>query len=294
MERISCCLWRRNGSFIIKDANGASLATLDSNGNATISGTLTVDNLKANQIAGLDIISNQLADLTSKVASLDASLAVLSASTQSANFTQASSSSLLNLADLNVNGLATISANLSVQGNGFIQGALTVLNNITTQNLLVSQFAYFINDVVFKGNVRFNSPPTFNSDTAGFAIIKKDSDNVQITFTQEYADTPVVTASIALNKLADDAAQKQLEDQVFNNGLLYVVTQRTTKGFIIRLNKPAPEDISFSWVALSVKDARTSGQASSPAVTPEPAATQSAAFQSIMNQLNNSPGNGGG
>ena len=281
-----------NGSFIIKNSSGASLAMFNANGNATFSGTLTVDNLKTNQIAGLDIISNQLADLTNQVASLSANLAVLSASTQSASLPQASMSSLLNLADLNVNGLATVSADLSVGGNGLIQGALSVLNNITTQNLLVSQFAYFINDVVFRGNVRFNSPPTFNSDTAGFAVIKKDSDNVQVAFTQEYADVPVVTASIALNKLGDDAAQKQLEDAVLNGNLSFVLTQRTTKGFVIRLNKPSPEDINFSWIALSIKDAKVSGLDSLPAVIPT--ATNSAAFQSIINQLNNSSGNGGG
>jgi hypothetical protein len=183
--------------------------------------------------------------------------------------------------------LATISADLKVGGNGLIQGALNILDSLTTKNLLVSQFAYFISDVVFKGNVRFNSPPTFNSDTAGFAVIKKDSYTVQVSFAQEYTDAPVVTASIALNKLGDDVVQKQLEDTVLNGNLSFVLTQRTTKGFLIKLNKSAPEDINFSWIALSVKDAKVSGLDSLPVVIPT--ATNSAAFQSIINQLNNSP-----
>jgi len=49
------------------------------------------------------------------------------------------------------------------------------------------------------------------------------------------------------------------------------------------LNKPAPEDINFSWVALSVQNAKTSGL--NLAVTPIPVATDSAAFQSILNQI---------
>jgi hypothetical protein len=212
-------------------------------------------------------------------------MAVLADATQSGEF--ATPSAMFNLANLNVNGLATISADLNVGGNSIIQGALDVLDNITTKNLLVSQFAYFINDVVFKGNVRFNSTPTFNSDTAGFAVIKQGQDSVQINFSQGYVNTPVVTASIALAKTGDSVTQANLENQILNGNLSYVITQRTTDGFAIRLNKPAPEDINFSWVALSVQDAKTAGLDVTPTIAPT--ATDSAAFQSIVNQLNVTP-----
>jgi hypothetical protein len=69
--------------------------------------------------------------------------------------------------------------------------------------------------------------------------------------------------------------------------LLLLVTQRTTKGFVIKLSKPAVEDVNFSWVSLSVQDAKTSGLNLD--VTPLPTATNSAAFQSILNQLNITP-----
>jgi hypothetical protein len=247
-----------------------------------VAGLIIADKIKANQIEGLDIFTN-------RISALEANAAVLSDATGSAELatTSANLPSALTLTSLNVEGLATVSGNLSVKGNGFIQGVLNVLDNITTKNLLVSQFAYFINDVVFKGNVRFNSTPTFNSDTAGFAVIKKNSDSVQINFNQEYANMPVVTANIALEKTGDDVAQKQLEDGILNGNLAYVVTQRTTKGFIIKLNKAATEDITFSWIALSVKDAKTWGLSFSPPITP--VATDSAAFQAIIDQLNNSP-----
>jgi hypothetical protein len=256
--------------------------------------TITARTIKADTIEGLEIYTNRLGSLADAVASLQSltgsQAAVLGAATGDATLAQTSAPltpSQLTLASLSIDGLATISADLNVKGNGLIQGALNVLDSLTTKNLLVSQFAYFINDVVFKGNVRFNSPPTFNSDTAGFAVVKKGSDNVSVNFSQEYADTPVVTASITLDKLGDDVAQKQLEDAVLNGNLSFVLTQRTTKGFLVRLNKAAPEDINFSWIALSVKDAKTSGLDNSSSITP--AATDSAAFQSIINQLNNFP-----
>jgi hypothetical protein len=96
-----------------------------------------------------------------------------------------------------------------------------------------------------------------------------------------------VTASIALGKVGDSVLQKQLEDAILNGNVSYIITQRTTKGFVIRLSKPAAEDMTFSWVALSVQNAKTSGLDLS--VTPIPASTQSAAFQSIVNQLNVAP-----
>ncbi len=247
---------------------------------------ITAKTIRADHIEGLEILTNQISALSNSVA-------VLSDATQSGELATATPSatttlpSTLNLSDLNVNGLATISADLNVAGNGLIQGALNVLDSLTTNNFLVSGFSYFMNDVVFKGNVRFNSTPTFNSDTAGFAVIKQGEDTVSVTFDNEYADTPVVTASIALDKINDQVAQKALEDAILNGNLSYVITDRTTQGFTIRLNKPAPEDINFSWVALSVQDAKTAGL--EPVVpTPEPQATQSAAFQSILNQVESS------
>jgi hypothetical protein len=280
-------------------ASGLAVATIDNQGNAsfsgqltsnslntgdaTISGTLHVEKLIADEIVGgLEIPTDQTLPLNDNTA-------VLADATGSAELATGSAQlpTVLTLTSLNVDGLATISADLNVGGNGLIQGALNVLNNLTTQNLLVSQFAYFIQDVVFKGNVRFDSTPTFNNDTAGFAVIQQGLDSVQVNFNQEYVNTPVVTASIAMDKTGDSATQQTLEDTILNNNISYVVTQRTTTGFVIKLNKPAPEDISFSWVALSVRDAQTSGLNLD--VTPIPTATDSAAFQSIINQLNITP-----
>ena len=251
-----------------------------------IADLITAKTIRADHIEGLEILTNQISSLSNSVAVLG---------TQSANLTTASGQipSMLNLSSLNVDGLATVSGDLTVKGNGLFQGALNVLESITTKNLTVSDFAYFINDVVFNGNVRFNQVPTFSKDTAGFAVIKQGDDTVQITFDQEYNNTPVVTASIVLDKVGDSITQKQLENGILNGNITYVITQRTTKGFVIRLNKPASQELNFSWVALSVKDANTSGLTPLPSITPDSSATPSAGVQSILNQLNGSAGNGG-
>ncbi|MCL6096327.1 MAG: hypothetical protein M1444_01410 [Patescibacteria group bacterium] len=263
--------------------------------------TINAKTIKVDRIEGLEIYTNRLGSLADAVKSLEAltnTPSVLGTATSGAALTKDNvlekqnpdPSNALTFSSLNVDGLATVSADFTVKGSGFFQGALNVLGGIATQNLLVSQFAYFINDVVFKGNVRFNQTPMFSKDTAGFAVIKKDGDTVQVTFDQEYNSTPIVTASIVFDKVEDNATQKQLEDVILNGNITYVITQRTTKGFVVRLNKPTPQDLNFSWVALSVKDAKTSGLTPLPNITPDSSATPSAAVQSILNQLNNSPG----
>lgn len=70
--------------------------------------------------------------------------------------------------------------------------------------------------------------------------------------------------------------QKSRASQVFSEGYSYLVTQKTTKGFTIMLNKPAQEDITFSWIALGVDKPKLSvsdGLASDTSPTPTPLMT---------------------
>jgi hypothetical protein len=272
-----------DGKFIIKDASGSAAITFDSSGNAYFAGLVFADKIKANQIEGLEIFTNQLS-------SISKNMSVLSASTSSAVF--ATPSGTLNITDINVEGLAQIKGDINVNGNGIFDGMLTVLKSITTPNLIVSEFASFFNNVVFKGDVRFEGRPTFNSDTAGFAKVSKGKTSIAVNFENEYLTLPVVTASIVLDKTFNATADAKLEDAVLAGNISYVITQRTTKGFVIKINKALDQDISFSWVALSVVKPKEQGQNQNQDITvTDSSATQSAAFQSVLNQLNNnSPG----
>ena len=245
-----------------------------------IAGIITAKTIRADHIEGLEIF-------TDKLSSISKDVAVLAASTQSGQFVS-TASGMLSVADLNINGLVAISGDISVKGNAVLEGMLTVLKTITTPNLLVSDFASFFGDVLFKGNTKFEGRPTFNSDTAGFAVVKTQDTSVTVNFDNEYTDMPVVTASIVLSKSKDKLNDTKLEEQVLSGNVSYVITQRTTKSFVIKLNKPLDQDVSFSWVALSVTDAKThnSNSVLPDQVSPVPSATQSAAFQSVIDQIN--------
>ena len=121
-----------------------------------------------------------------------------------------------------------------------------------------------LNDTIFFGR------PYFNNDTAGFAVIRKGERFVDIKFDKEYLTQPVISAVISFDadkSLLDEELDPQLADQLrasqeardetlFGEGYQFIITQKSTKGFRIYLNKRATIDIQFSWIALAVKDAK--------------------------------------
>jgi len=153
----------------------------------------------------------------------------------------------LSLTGLSVDGLATVSANLRVKNNTLVEGILTVIDTITGKDLIINGLATFFGDVIFKGNVVFGGHPVFGKDTAGIATVKKDSDRVEVVFAKEYDHTPVISASISV----DDKDSSDIEQDILKNNSSYIITKRSTKGFTILLVKPATQDITFSWIALS-------------------------------------------
>jgi len=134
----------------------------------------------------------------------------------------------------------------------------------------VDDFVTFTSETVFFGR------PYFNSDTAGFAVVEQGQRSVDVTFEKEYLEQPVVNTTISLDAPGD-------EETIFNENLSYLVTKKSVTGFTILLNKAAPIDIQFSWVALAVKNPKTffslketiqsvppPPPAEEPAPTPEP------------------------
>jgi len=145
---------------------------------------------------------------------------------------------------------------LAVQGLTALNGGLKV-DHIESIGTILSM----LSDVEFFGR------PYFNADTAGFAIIEKGAASVSISFDQEYLDQPIVNATIAVDSASNSA---DLENVILSNDIRYIVTRKSTQGFTIILNKEAPEDIAFSWIALAVKNPKIFHSAP---LTPTPTAT---------------------
>ena len=205
--------------------------------NANIAGTLTVDTIKAKNIEGINILAEKIQVIQDNIASL------------SSQFTQPTNNSAATSVNLETSGISTISADLNVKGKSVFESVVEIISDLIVKNLEVQNLATFLGNVIFKGDVLFAGRPTFNSDSAGFAVIRKGGDRVDIVFEKEYEKSPVVTASISLTE--DSVAT---ESAVMNQGVSFIVSRRSTKGFSIILDKKADSDITFSWSALSIKD----------------------------------------
>ncbi len=206
----------------------------------------------------------QIAAVKDTLSNQQDQLAVLSAST-SAYFANPLSSTSGALTSLNVDGLATVSGNLRVKGNGLFEGVLTVLDTLTAHNIIVTGVSDFFDNVIFHKNVTVNGKVQVGQDTAGTAVVIKGKSNVKVEFSSAYDTVPVVTAS--LNDTDNNA------NAVLSAGYSYVITQRTENGFTIQLNKPAEDDVTFGWTALEQNQ------------TVIPTGTQSNAQQSLLNNI---------
>jgi len=176
--------------------------------------------------------------------------------TNSANF----QNNQLTINGLTVSGSATISADLHVKGNGLIEGILHIADTLFANNFIANGISDFFGNVVFHSGVTFNNTPVFDKDTAGFAVISKGTDHVDVTFSKAYDQTPIINASITLNPItptpSETLDQQQMRESQVESAALgnihYIIINRTTKGFTILLDASATEDISFSWIALAV------------------------------------------
>ena len=133
---------------------------------------------------------------------------------------------------------------LSVSGQAVLSGGLLV-NTIGTDNSVLALL----------GDVEFFGRPYFNRDMGGTAIIKKDAKAVEVIFDKEYIESPSVVASIAFSDEATSTLEIK-ELAAFDEDLKFIITKRTTKGFVILLNKTPKEDITFMWMALAIKNAQ--------------------------------------
>ncbi|MDE1946105.1 MAG: DUF5011 domain-containing protein, partial [Patescibacteria group bacterium] len=140
-----------------------------------------------------------------------------------------------------------------------VAGVEIITPEITTKGLTVDSVSSLNDSINFMSDTVFFGRPYFNSDTAGFAVIGKGQTSVDVTFASPYLADPIVSANISLDQTGNPAYDSAAVGDIFLNDIRYVITKKTANGFTIVINKAAPDDITFSWIALAVKDAKTFG-----------------------------------
>jgi hypothetical protein len=130
-------------------------------------------------------------------------------------------------------------------------GLEIVTPRLFTQGLTVDYINARDKEIAFKNDTIFFGRPYFTTDTAGFAVVHKNDRRVEIVFDKSYLEQPIVNATISI-----ESGTAAVEEALFAQNIQFVVTQKSTKGFTIVLNKQAPEDVTFSWTAFAVKGAK--------------------------------------
>jgi hypothetical protein len=176
----------------------------------------------------------------------------------------------------------SIAISFDQHGNAFFAGKI-VADSVETGGLSVSGAATFAGGLsigtagatttmlAIMSDAMFIGRPYFTSDTGGTAVIKKGSQLVEITFDRDYLEAPIITSSLAYIGSAT-SSDDDLAKNVFDNNIQFLITKKNVHGFTIRINKKAPADIAFSWIALAIKDAKEfSSKTVAPDLTPDTA-----------------------
>jgi hypothetical protein len=149
--------------------------------------------------------------------------------------------------------------------------------NIITEGLRTDHISALEDNILFKDDVIFFGTPYFTTDTAGFAMIKTGDSEVTVTFDKEYLEKPIVNASMATSDGLEATVNSAEIQAFFGKDIRFLIANASTTGFTIFLNKPAEENITFNWIALAVKGAKTFESATTtpqsilvPPPTPEP------------------------
>lgn len=213
------------GMFVMQDKDGNENVKITSDGNAIFMGTIKADKIIANEIQGFKLMADSITTLSDKVAGM------ATASATATEFGGGRSS------EMEGDPSAPATAGRSVGMTSIIEMISKAIAQIYTNT------AEFFGKVIFHNDVAFLGRPTFNRDTAGFAIIKGDSNEVEVKFEKVYANEPVVTISMNITG-----------DVNISDMPTYVVADVNTKGFKIRTSKVMGMDIRYSWMAIAVED----------------------------------------
>ena len=106
-----------------------------------------------------------------------------------------------------------------------------IVTNLNLKNLTV------ISDATFAGDLKIEGHIVVGGDTAGKIVIPVGETEVKVIFEREYLEEPIVTATLVGKR---DLLQENLK---------YLLTDKTTAGFVMAIDKPYGFDVEFDWHA---------------------------------------------
>jgi hypothetical protein len=227
---------KTNGKFSINNTANSEVASIDDAGNANFKGTITADKIRANQIEGLEILTNKISSLA------EAQQSQKETATGTTTDPTSDTSQAINLKDITAQ-TAVFSSDLTTSGTLFANGALKVAGPAEfLGDSIFYKLATFIDKTVFKNNVSFEAPAVFgdkiivSNNTAGSVKIPIGATKVIVQFSKPYTTPPIINAT-PIGIIAPK----------------YGVTNITKDGFEIDIDPAQPTDTQFNWFAVEAQ-----------------------------------------
>ena len=115
----------------------------------------------------------------------------------------------------------------------------------------------FRDRLIAEGGIEIAGEIVIGKDSAGYAIIKENSNRVKVIFEKEYTETPLVSVTLSAGQQEDQEMQEAVEELILLSDIRFIVTNVTKSGFEIKINQPASADIPFMWMVVSGKNPNT-------------------------------------
>lgn len=179
---------------------------------------------------------------------------------------------------------SAVSTQLGLVVNGTIQaqGGIIVGGNAEFQGPAVFKaLAEFVDRVIFRNNATFEKNVEIagtlylNKDTAGLARLNPGQKSVRVTFQGQYQDAPIVNTSLNDTQVTSEAyqayissglcdindgpvgCQDKLRATLLSQSVAYIIKDISPAGFTVEIKESTQQQLTFSWTALMVKEART-------------------------------------
>ena len=246
-----------DGTFSISDSKevqnsdgtitttNTQVITFDKLGNANFAGKLKAGSIEAGSITGMDAIVSKISLLSNGQEAIALTATAVDALNQA-----------LVAMGVDVTDIQASIDEIKIKQADYENNQLSQEERIAVLEGLVASNASLINlnKVAFENGQAIDTPPLFNQDTAGFAIIKTGARKVDVVFDDPYIAQPIVNTSISFDE--EDSLTDVDVDAFFADDIKFVVINKSQNGFTIILNKNTNRDVRFSWTALQVKDAK--------------------------------------
>ncbi len=229
-------------------------------------GVIEADLVKAKKIEGMEFVETRFDETDQGIKNIGNAIEELEKEILSlknlANSNEPNKSEMLDVKyveKLIAEGGITVSGPVDFQGPAVFKSLAEFFDKV-----IFNKDVDFKGKVVADGGIVLGRSISRDTDSSGYAVIKKGERAVEIRFENQYEEPPIITANLMQKKIDDDELAEASSDLLLFSDIKFIIAKVDKKGFFIKIDQPAITDIEFSWNAAAVENAKTFEENSDP------------------------------